>query len=408
MESNKLIQKYDFRINTIYCGDNLDVLKSFPSDSIDLIYIDPPFFTNKQYELIWNDGFETRSFEDRWEGGIQHYIDWMSPRIEQLHRILKLTGSFYLHCDYHADSYLRILCDRIFGYNNLQNEIVWFYQTGGASKQRFSKNHDIIYWYSKTKHYKYYWDRIKVSRTEKSILRAKNPKGARISSTDTEKNPNDVLIIQQMNPMSKERLGYPTQKPEELIEVFVKASSDENDLVLDSFCGCGTTLAVAKRLKRNYIGIDISPTACKLVATRINYPSGNIIGMPYTIEELKLLSPFEFQNWVVQKLAGRVSEKKSSDLGIDGYIPLEGNCPIQVKQSDKISRPDIDKFETAIKRLKKNKGYFVAFSFTKGAIEEIARCKNQDQLEIVYLTLDDLVNNRSKEKSLKTKTETKE
>ena len=122
---NNNTSKYLFKPNTIYCGDNLKVLKYFPDECIDLIYIDPPFFSNKYYEIIWNDGYEIRAFEDRWKGGIQHYIDWMKDRVEQLHRILKNTGSFYLHCGWQSSHYLKIMCDKIFGYNNFRNEIIW-------------------------------------------------------------------------------------------------------------------------------------------------------------------------------------------------------------------------------------------------------------------------------------------
>jgi len=103
-------------INAIYEGDNLEVLSKFPDNSVDLIYADPPFFSNKQYEIIWKDGAEIRAFEDRWKGGIENYIAWMEPRIREMHRVLKDTGSMYLHCDWHANAHLRILMDKIFGY----------------------------------------------------------------------------------------------------------------------------------------------------------------------------------------------------------------------------------------------------------------------------------------------------
>ena len=135
--------------NVIYCGDNLTWLKKFPDKCIDLIYLDPPFFSNKNYEVIFNDGEEIRSFEDRWKGGINHYIEWMRDRVFELHRVLKDTGSFYLHCDWHASHYLKVMCDDIFGYNNFQNEIVWHYKTGGLSKKRFARKHDILLFYLK-------------------------------------------------------------------------------------------------------------------------------------------------------------------------------------------------------------------------------------------------------------------
>jgi DNA modification methylase len=427
-----LAVKYPFKTNAIYCSDNLEVTSGFPAECVDLIYIDPPFFSNKQYEVIWGDGYEKRSFEDRWEGGIQHYIDWMRPRIEQLHRVLKPTGSLYLHLDDHAVHYLKIVCDQIFGYNNFVEEIIWHKKGGIKGTQKmFPRKKDTILFYVKNTNLDYtfnilrketkdnalYSRWIKNSEDGKTVLFKNFPPKDKvklevytkrfISQYGRNPNPDDIIYefegaiidsvwedIADIYRSQKEKLGYPTQKPEALLERIILASSNEGDLVADFFCGCGTAIAVAKRLNRQFIGVDISPTACRLMATRITYPLGQIIGIPYTIAELKALSPFEFQNWVVLKLGGRISAKKSSDMGVDGIVPLEGNIPIQVKQSDKISRPDIDKFETAIKRMKKVKGYFVAFSYTRGAIEEIARCKNQDELEIVYLTLEDLVNHK--------------
>ena len=142
-----------FEPNTIYCGDCKEVLKKFPDECVDLIYMDPPFFSNKTYEVIWKDGYEVRAFEDRWKGGIEHYIGWMEERIRECHRVLKKTGSIYLHCDWHASHYLKVMMDRVFGVNNFQNEIIWFYKTGGVSKRRFSRKHDNILFYTKSSKY---------------------------------------------------------------------------------------------------------------------------------------------------------------------------------------------------------------------------------------------------------------
>jgi len=163
------------------------------------------------------------------------------------------------------------------------------------------------------------------------------------------------------------------------------------DVVLDPFCGCGTTLAVAHRLGRRWIGIDVSPTACKLMGTRLNKLKAQykIVGTPKTVEELKALQPFEFQNWVFEKLHGRVNPKKVGDYGIDGWVELD--VPTQVKQSDNIGRVDMDKFETAIRRYRKDKGVFIAFSFGSGAYEEVARVKNEEGLEIKLKTVEEIL-----------------
>lgn len=377
----------------IYCGDNLEVLSKFREKSVDLIYADPPFFSNKQYEIIWGNGAEMKVYEDRWKGGINVYVEWMEPRIAQCFRVLKDTGSMYLHCDYHANAYLRVLMDKVFGADNFQNEIIWYYHTGGASKKRFQRAHDSLLFYSKGKDWTFNWEAAEFRRTEKALERAKNPKGARISKDDIYKIPEDVLEIQQMNPMQKERLGYPTQKPEALLKPIILVSSNKNDIVLDPFCGCGTTLAVAQQLRRRWVGIDVSPIACNLVKERLNRLGATnirIIGAPKTIEELKTLEPFQFQNWVIDRIGGHGSTKKSSDMGIDGYTFMARE-PIQVKQSEGIGRNVVDTFETAIRRQHKNCGYVIAFSFGKGAYEEAARAKlEKESLEIKLVRVDEL------------------
>jgi len=387
--------------NLLICGDNLNALDDLKKQGIkaDLIYLDPPFFSNKQYEVVWGDEAEVRSFKDRWAGGIKVYIKWIKERVVKMYDVLKDTGSFYLHCDWHASHYLKVMLDEIFGYHNFRNEVIWYYQTGGASPRRFSRKHDTILFYSKTDKWFFYSDAIKIKRTEKALKRAQTPQGARISKNDIYKNPDDVLVIPQMNPMAKERLGYPTQKPEALLERIIKASSSETDLVLDPFCGCGTTMAIAQMLRRKWIGMDISPTAVKLIEKRLDKLGAvkskdfDVIGMPTTIEELKALEPFEFQNWVINEMRARQSKKRVGDMGLNGYyektIFIE-EAGIQVKQSEKVGRNVIDNFETALKRADYRIGFIVAFSFTKGANEEAARVKEKG-LDIQLIKVKDLL-----------------
>ena len=127
-----------------------------PEDFVDLCYIDPPFFSNRKYEVIWNDGEEIRSFEDRWKGGIEHYIEWMRERVFEIYRVLKPGGSFFLHCDWHAGHHLRVMCDELFLPNSFQNEIIWYYRGGGISKSRFARRHDSIFFYTKGKKATYF------------------------------------------------------------------------------------------------------------------------------------------------------------------------------------------------------------------------------------------------------------
>jgi DNA modification methylase len=378
--------------NVIYCGDNLTWLKKFPDKCVDLIYLDPPFFSNKNYEVIFNDGEEIRSFEDRWKGGINHYVEWMKDRVFEMHRILKDTGSFYLHCDWHASHYLKVMCDDIFGYNNFRNEIIWWYETGGIPKKDFSRKHDTIFRYSKTKNIIFNADEVKESRSDEVLRRIATGIPGATRSKGQFRHPSDVWKIPAINAMAKERLDYPTQKPESLMERIIKASSNKDDLVLDPFCGCGTTIAVAQRLGREWIGIDVSPSACKLMKNRVEKAGARgpeIIGQPLNIEELKKLPPFEFQNWCVGALGGTVNPKKVGDMGIDGFSFMH-RYPIQVKQSENVGRNVVDNFETAMQRVKQDMGYIIAFSFTRGAYEEVAEAKKRG-LFIELLPVDKLL-----------------
>lgn len=445
------------KTNAIYCGDCTDVLAAFPEETVDLIYVDPPFFSNKHYEVIWNDGAEIRAFEDRWKGGIENYVAWMEPKLRECHRVLKLTGSMYLHCDPHANAHLRILMDRIFEENNFRNEIVWQRtHAHGGGETGFSRVHDNILFYVKSAEFKFNRQHVPYSKSyvenffklkeqdgrpyqlviatgsgeTKNDYRWKGrlptkgrhwaykletmedlerqgrlvyPKSGsgipRIKQYLKEKDGtlvtdiwSDVGVIQSQ---SKERLGYPTQKPLALLERIIKASSNEGDMVLDPMCGCGTAIAASHNLKRKWIGIDISPTACKLMVRRmrelhVDISEKDIIGLPKTFEDIKAMQPFEFQNWVCQKIMAVVSSKPTGDMGIDGWIGIE-KIPLQVKQSDGIGRNVVDNFETALRRVKKSKGVIVAFSFGKGAYEEAARAKNEDKLEITLMTAKELV-----------------
>jgi DNA modification methylase len=426
---------------TLYCADNLEQLVDFPSECVDLIYLDPPFFSNQFYEVIWGDEAEVRSFEDRWEGGVQVYVNWMRERMFELHRVLKSTGSIYLHCDWHAGHYLKTMMDDVFGIPNFRNEIIWHYGGRGAKavSGQYPRNHDVLFWYSKDsewtyeKQYTTAWLTPEEAReagyrqdeksrwfktaprgdyTDASIKRLRGEErihdtrtgGIRIKYFLEEGTDGQVLerkligdvwndIPDAMHLPRGERLGYPTQKPEALLERVIRTSTTEGDLVLDPFCGCGTAIAVAERLKRQWIGIDISPTAVGLMKRRVaklGVSEVRVVGVPMTVDELRLLKPFEFQNWVMQRLNGTHSARKTGDMGIDGFSFMVHD-PIQVKQSEKVGRKVIDEFETAIERAKKRKGYVIAFSFTKPAYEEAARAKTQKGIEIRLIKVADLL-----------------
>lgn len=380
--------------SVIYCGDNLELMSQLPADSIDLVYLDPPFFTNRQYELIWGDEAEVRSFEDRWQGGIEVYIAWMRERVIEIKRVLKETGSVYLHCDWHASHYLKVMMDGVFGADRFRNEVIWAYRGGGVSKRWWGRKHDVILFYTKGKtwtfnpQYSPYSD-FTLSRVAKLGLRPNRTeidveRGGHMTDWWT-----DINALQTWSP---ERLGYPTQKPVALLERIIKASTNEGDLVLDPFCGCGTTLHAAQNLNREWIGLDISPTACDVMRrqmARIGIDA-KIIGLPVTIEDLRKLKPFEFQNWVIAKINGTHSTRKSGDMGIDGFSFFVHD-PVQVKQSEGIGRNVVDNFETAIKREGRKKGYIVAFSFGRGAKEEVARACSKEGLDIELVPVQSLL-----------------
>ena len=391
----------------IYREDNLERLRQFPSESVDLIYLDPPFFSNRNYEVIWGDEAEVRSFKDRWKGGVRVYTDWMRKRVVHMYRILKPTGSIYLHCDWHASHYLKTMMDDVFGYSNFRNEVVWSYKRYTAASQRFQRLHDTILFYGKSNeatfnviredygsnsgkadsHYKldedgqwFRWQKRKGQEPYKVYL----SEGRRLG---------DVWELSLINASAKERLGYPTQKPEKLLQRIIEASSNPGDVVLDPFCGCGTTIAVAQMMQRHWIGIDISLTAAEIMKARVEKVGATgveIVNEPSNEVELRWLKPFEFQNWVMRKIDGIQSPKKSGDMGVDGFTLIE-QLPVQVKRSSRVGRPVVDSFETAVERCNAKKGYIVAFSFTKGAEEEAARVESAKGLEIELIEAKELL-----------------
>lgn len=467
----------------IYCGDNLEQLQKLPDACVDLIYIDPPFNSNRNYEVFWGETKEKRSFEDRHEN-TRAYIDYMRPRCEQMARVLKKTGSFYYHCDWHASHYVKAMLDGLFGENNFQTEIIWKRTNAkGLAFKGFPNNHDTIFFYGGgdeltwnrpfkeydpdyvAKFYRfveegtgrryrlsdltnpnpdrpnltYEWKGHKrVWRWTKERMEEADKKGIiYYSSTglacqkryldEMQGQPIDSVWddIPPVQAQANERLGYPTQKPLALLERIIKSSSNENDVVLDAFCGCGTALVAAQKLKRQWIGIDISPTACRVMAKRLKdkrvcgLPEDEdlwIIGrgfivrdLPWSEEKLRAIPPFEFENWAVIALGGRKNKAQVGDKGIDGRIfPVsaldnvreagadelaleERFYPMQVKQKDKTGRPDIDAFETAMRRAKCEKGFFVSFDYSSDALHEIDRFFREEHRIIIPLTVRDIL-----------------
>ena len=231
-------------INKLYCMDNLELLKTLPSESIDLIYCD----------VLYNTGKKFKDYDDNL-GTPQEAIGWYEPRLIEMKRVLKNTGSIYLQCDCRLVHYLKIEMDNILGMNNFRNEIIWKYGLGGSGNREFAKKHDNILFYSKSKEY--------VFNLQYETATSNKMKGCLKKMTS-------VWDIPNINNMAKERTGYNTQKPKELLERIIKASSNEGDIVADFFMGSGTTCVVAKELGRKYIGCDINPRAIEITNGRLN------------------------------------------------------------------------------------------------------------------------------------------
>lgn len=273
-------------INTILQNDCLIELKKIDNKLIDLIYLDPPFFTQRIHKQWDRENTQQCTFEDLWDG-IEEYKEYLRVRIKECHRILKDTGSIFLHCDRSAAHHLRIVLDEIFGPENFQSDIVWSYKRWSNGKKGLLNNHQVIYFFSKTPQFKFhtiYGDYSPTTNIDQIVQeRMRDERGKTRYKTDENGNfvisnnkkgvpLSDVWEIPYLNPKAKERSGYPTQKPILLLERIISLVTNEGDLVLDPFCGSGTTLIAAKLLKRKYLGIDKSKAAVDISLKRLENP----------------------------------------------------------------------------------------------------------------------------------------
>lgn len=408
--------------NRLYYGDNLDILRGthleagdkIPPDSVDLVYLDPPFNSKASYNILYKEKNGTDSpaqveaFDDTWKwdthseavynelatsghekvgdlvqamrrflgsNDMMAYLVMMAARLVELHRVLKPTGSLYLHCDPTASHYLKLLLDAVFGPQNFRNEIVWRRDIAGKGAKRSSnqwpRNMDNLLYYSKSSTWLFkqqYTDLTKKQAdnyrykdaegrafkavqlgdySEESIARMEQEGLIYISPTgkkykkyylDEAKNTVDSIWVDiygfGTRTATKERLGYPTQKPEALLERIINASSNPGDLVLDPFCGCGTTIAVAERLGRRWVGIDVTHLAINVMKRRLENTFGEdlkpyrVIGEPKDLSgarELAEQDRYQFQYWALDLVDGHPAggeRKKGADRGIDGFIPF--------------------------------------------------------------------------------------
>lgn len=264
-------------------GDCLEVMRSMEDKSVDLIYLDPPFFTQKIQKLKTRDRKKEFSFSDIWDTH-QEYAQFIHDRVMEMYRLLTITGSIFFHCDRNASHIVRMVLDDIFKQDNFQSEIIWYYKRWSNSRKGLLPSHQSIFFYSKSEEFTFnriYQDYSESTNIDQILqLRKRDLHGKSVYATDQDGNiiPSgpkkgvplgDVWEIPYLNPKAKERTGYPTQKPLLLLEQILKLCTNEKDLVLDPFCGSGTTLVAAKMLNRNAIGIDISKEAIDLTKLRL-------------------------------------------------------------------------------------------------------------------------------------------
>jgi DNA modification methylase len=415
--------------NRLFWGDNLHVMRQLPTESIDLIYIDPPFFSGRQYNVIFGDQNELRSFSDIWEGGMPGYLIWLNARLFEMKRLLKKTGSIYVHLDWHASHYVKIEMDRI------------FYKTRQFSKRYWNRKHDDILFYTKSNNYTFNWDvkgvlepydpatikKYKL-RDEKGLYRlcGRGISGSPIrSAKDVDPKweitnpelvvrnylgegyaPSDHWQLDIINQVADERIGYPTQKPETLLGRIIKASSNEGDVVADFFCGGGTTAAVAQCNKRQWIACDQSRVAVALTADRISklveQGVGSLFEVPdltiehwgiYEAERLSKMPVDQFRAFIVRAF-GAVPEDVNPHIhGFKGAIPVWVGEP---NQRTSVSAKDVEDFANATRKTIRYQqdnlrdGTMLAWAFRPDAVKAAERLREMEQTELNFIRLEQI------------------
>ena len=350
---------------TLCYGDCLDWMGRWPADCVDLIYLDPPFNSNANYDILFGEGngAPVRAFKDTWQwdaaaarrvrritsavahpayravrgleealgdSGMLAYLSYIAERLPEMRRLLKATGSIYLHCDPTASHYLKVLMDGVFGADNFRNEIVWGYRTGGVSARYWPRKHDILLFYVKTNAYQHNPPRERLIYERPFFNQQFNEQGQPYADVYI-RDVWDGADVRPVINVSRERIGYPTQKPVALLERIIRASSSEGDVVLDPFCGGGTTMVAAANLGRRWIGIDISPHAIDITQQERLMPMGiaaRIEGIPQDLAGARRLAadnPQDFEAWAVTRIAGLApNDSRVGDGGIDGRGRMEG------------------------------------------------------------------------------------
>lgn len=483
------------RVNRLHYGDNLDVLRDrsyFPDESVDLVYLDPPFNSNRSYNVL----FKSRSgadaqaqieaFDDTWtwsqqtehlylemiagvapkpvadalvalrgllgDNDVLAYLVMMSTRLVELHRVLKPTGSLYLHCDPTASHYLKVMLDAVFGPTNFMSEITWVRTSTHNDAKRWSPNADVILYYGKGGNVT--WNPVHLPHSETYVAdkyRHTDPDGRRYrldNMTSPNPRPNLTYVwkghapppngwrysvktmtkldaegriwypdsnqkrpqlkryldeqpgvvagnvwtdISPINSRAAERLGYPTQKPLALLERIVAASSNPGDVVLDPFCGCGTTIDAAQRLGRSWTGVDVTFLAVDLIDTRLRSTYGlqisesyEIVGIPKDVEGAQALferNPFDFERWAVSLVDGTPNQKQVGDKGSDGIIrfPIStshseaGSALVSVKGGKTVAPTMVRDLVGSLRAHRADMGIFICLAKPTPGVIEVAR-----------------------------------
>lgn len=346
------------KINEIHLGNCIDKLKELEDCSVDLVYMDPPFFTQRKHSLTSRDESKKYEFNDSWDS-LADYQNLIESCLRECQRVLKESGNIFLHCDKAASHHLRVSLDKIFEPENFRSEIIWSYKRWSNSKNGLLNSHQTIYFYSKSSDFKFniiYKDYAATTNIDQILQeRERSSKGKSIYKKDADGNVvlgkekkgvplSDVWEIPYLNPKAKERIGYPTQKPILLLKQIIEIATDEVDFVVDPFCGSGTTCLAAKLLNRRFIGIDLSRDAVKLAQKRLD---DMIVTNSELLEkgENEYLTKSEEELYILKSINAVTVQRNT---GIDGF--LKEHCqgkpvPVKIQANNESLSDAIEKIE---------------------------------------------------------------
>jgi DNA modification methylase len=444
-ENPKLAELFPTGANRLFFGDNLHIMRQLPSNSIDLIYIDPPFFSGRNYNVIFGDKNEVRSFSDIWESGMPGYLVWLNVRLFEMKRLLKPSGSIYVHLDWHASHYVKVEMDKVFGYDRFLAEIVWHKNSGGIGRTSFSKRHDVLLQYAKGDDYFYDGKAVgDLREKEKGTFGGyfgidddgreyrEVRKAGKVYKyyMDEPRNPEDVWEVAQIPERDKlERVGYPTQKPIELLQRIVDSSCPPGGVVADFFAGGGTTCVVAsgarieretiskqkrdgtteefvkRALKfdapaRRWIASDQSRIAISITADRVARVIEEGVGRLFTVPDfsvehwgiyeapkLEQYGVEQFKEFVVRAFGGKPEHVSPAIHGVRHGIPLFVGAP---SRGSRIGKDDVARFAKAVyEERRANHGVMLGWNFGPDARKaaEILAARENKRIDFVRLNL---------------------